>query len=114
MAFGEEATDEHGGASTTKGRVRTFITRVNLQASQTKPKYFESLFSTNKNSTDENGESDSDNSASQNTTQEKAHEFRTAIRGKMILFDGYYREKEIDLFFGINPTSKIDEQVFYQ
>ena len=37
----------------------------------------------------------------------------TAIRGKLILFQGDYREKEIDKFFAINPVSKIGERIHY-
>ena len=43
-----------------------------------------------------------------------AKEINFGIRGSSILFDGYYRQKEIDAFFSINPQSKIGTHIAYQ
>ncbi len=32
----------------------------------------------------------------------------------MILFDGHYREKEIDVFFGVNPRNTMGQRLIYQ
>ena len=37
-------------------------------------------------------------------------EFLTGLSGKMILFDGEYREREIDIYFAINP--KIEQLTY--
>ena len=62
----------------------------------------------------EDKDADEDAAARANTTvsDAKPKEIRTAIRGKMILFDGYYREKEIDLFFGVIKKS-VDDKMIY-
>ena len=39
--------------------------------------------------------------------------FRTSLRGKIIMFDGHYREREIDLFFAVNPQSDIAQNLIY-
>mmetsp|Transcript_10885 Transcript_10885/g.14664 ORF Transcript_10885/g.14664 Transcript_10885/m.14664 type:complete len:80 (-) Transcript_10885:1799-2038(-) len=41
-------------------------------------------------------------------------EVKTAIRAKAILFDGDYREKEIDLYFAINPKSRIGDRLRFE
>ena len=41
---------------------------------------------------------------------EAMKEFLTGLSGKMILFDGEYREREIDIYFAINP--KIEQLTY--
>ena len=37
-------------------------------------------------------------------------EFKTGLSGKIILFDGDYREREINIYFAINP--KLEELTY--
>lgn len=38
----------------------------------------------------------------------------TAIRSKLIIFDGHYRDKEIDIFFSAAPNPDIVSKISYQ
>ena len=38
---------------------------------------------------------------------------KTAVRGKLVLFGGHWREKEIDLFFAVHPTPEILSRLTY-
>ena len=118
MAFGSKS-GPLGDITTTKGRVRTFISRINLQ-NQEKDKYFHNYFNTVKKDEDEEedkvedavkDQAEEQNNSTQKDTKQRG--FTTAIRGKMILFDGRYREKEIDVFFGVNPRNTMGQRLIY-
>lgn len=90
-AFGLEHSDDIGNFATRKGRVRNYIDRRLFTANS-----IDRFFPTTPRH----------NSDSQAHLIEKEKiGFKTALTGKIILFDGDYREKEIDLFFAINPLN---------
>ena len=56
---------------------------------------------------------DQDNEVAATNATEPQKLLTTGIRSKVIMFDGDYREKEIDKFFAINPESKNGEHISY-
>ena len=36
------------------------------------------------------------------------------LRGQLLIFDGDYRSKEIDILFGIHPATKVIESLTYE
>ena len=42
-----------------------------------------------------------------------AQQLQSYIRGQLILFDGNFRDKEVDILFGVHPASKVIESMTY-
>ena len=120
QAFGADHEDAEGTYSTNKGRMRAFMYRQSLTQS-TVSQIFGNAYASDPsevdysedkvNDTNDDEEDDEDKEAAGATSDDETAKpgskvkpgFKTALRTKMILLDGQYREQEIDLFFSTNP-----------
>ena len=130
IGFENNQKDEHGAGSTKSGKVRTFFMRSNLSTKTSDTDFLSNFFGSsdkkeknNQKVKDEKDDGEEDELEKQDNLNDTStldskftvyKEINTAIRSKVILFDGDHREKEIDLFFSINPRSHIGEHIKYQ
>ena len=102
QAFGvDKSGDEDSQLAIQKGRVRTFFVKQNLVSPM------EYLFTTKKT------EGYIEKEDSEGAAMLKKAGLKTAVRGKLVLFGGHWREKEIDLFFAVHPTPEILSRLTY-
>ena len=89
QAFADHYNEDPIGLRPMEGRVRTFIELRHLRNPIAIP----------------TSDQSEDNGTNSNVKSTKA--FDLALTGKMILFDGQFRNKEIDLYFTINPNNML-------
>ena len=106
-AFGTEMDEKDEiVAATYSGKVRSFIS-----SSDSNTKSVLDLFGVDDKKDDED---QSTTEAESTSDSQVSKSLQTAFRGKLILFEGQFREKEIDIMFAIHPTSKMITSLSYE
>ena len=101
-----------GDELTFSGRVRAFFMRVNVKTESTPENdYYSSFFGGKAKTEKVEDTEEEDEQVNGKTDAVSSTQLSTAIRSKIIMFDGDYREQEIDKFFAINPQSKVGEHI---